>query len=449
MEALNIFIVEDDPWYSELLEYHLGLNPDNQVRRFNSGREFLSEMYQKPDVVTLDYSLPDTDGVSLLKKLRKEYPNTYVIVVSGQEDVATAVELLKEGAYDYIVKNEDAKDRLWNTIRHIREHRALKQEVVELRKEVGRKYEFSNAIIGESKAMSKVFSLMQKACANDITVSISGPTGTGKEVVAKAIHFNSERQKKPFVPINVAAIPADLIESELFGHEKGAFTGAAARRIGKIEQAQGGTLFLDEIGEMAANMQVKLLRALQERQITRLGGNQVVKVDIRLIVATHRDLAAEVEAGNFREDLYYRLLGLPIELPPLKERGKDILLLAQHFLAEFSKANSQPALSLSPEAEKSLMAHPYPGNVRELKATIELAAVLSEDGLIQPTDIRFSGISKKAQLLGEEMTLKAYTEMIILHYLEKYDQDVYKVADLLDIGKSTIYRLLKTQNDQS
>ncbi|MEM7035679.1 MAG: sigma-54 dependent transcriptional regulator [Bacteroidota bacterium] len=447
MDELNIFIVEDDPWYSELLEYHLALNPDNLVQRFNSGKDFLAALHKKPDVVTLDYALPDADGATLLEKIKASSPETYVIVVSGQEDIATAVDLLKKGAYDYIVKNEDAKDRIWNTLRHVREHRALKEEVVQLRQEVGRKFEFENAIVGESKAMQKVFTLMKKACANDITVSVSGPTGTGKEVVAKAIHFNSGRAKKPFVPINVAAIPEELIESELFGHEKGAFTGAAARRIGKLEQAQGGTLFLDEIGEMSLNMQVKLLRALQERQLTRLGGTKTVSLDFRLIVATHRDLANEVEEGNFREDLYYRLLGLPINLPPLRDRGGDVMLLVRHFLDAFAKESGAPPLKISAEARQKLSAHNYPGNVRELKAIVELAAVMSDGGQLEPEDIRFSGIAKKAAFLNEELTLKEHTDKIIRHYLDKYDQDVYKVASLLDIGKSTIYRMLKAERE--
>lgn len=405
-------------------------------------------MYQNPQVVSLDYSLPDTDGASLLRKIKKAWPDTYVIIVSGQEDIETAVELLKEGAYDYIVKNEEAKDRIWNTIRNIRNHLELREEVVHLREEVSRKYDFENALVGKSKPMQKVFALMEKACANDITVSITGPTGTGKEVVAKSIHFNSARRSKPFVAINVAAVPEDLIESELFGAEKGAFTGSMAKRIGKIEQANGGTLFLDEIGEMSVGMQVKLLRALQERQITRLGGTQVVKLDIRVIVATHRDLAAEVEAGNFREDLFYRLLGLPVSLPPLNERGDDVLLLANHFLNEFTKSNGMPTIEISKEAEKVLLKHGYPGNVRELKAIMELAVVLAEENVIRPEDIRFSGISKKAAFLSEKMTLKGYTEMIIRHHLEKYDQDVYKVAEVLDIGKSTIYRMLKSENNE-
>jgi DNA-binding NtrC family response regulator len=284
---------------------------------------------------------------------------------------------------------------------------------------------------------------MEKATTNNITVSITGETGTGKELVAKAIHYNSTRKKKSFVAVNVAAIPKELIESELFGHEKGAFTGAVARRIGKFEEAHKGTLFLDEIGEMDLNMQAKLLRVLQEREVTRVGGNELVKIDVRLIVATHKNLLEEVQKGNFREDLYYRLLGLPIVVPPLRDRGSDIILLAKYFVEQFCKENKMPLLKISSEAQKKLLQYAFPGNIRELKAMAELAAVMANDDSIQPDDITFNATRNTADLLLRESTLKEYNQMILKHFLQKYDNNVLLVAQKLDIGKSTIYRMIK------
>ena len=263
--AFKIFILEDDVWYGSMLQHYLSLNPDYEVKRFENSSEFFGALHENPQVVTLDYSLPDCDGGEALKKIKEHNNNIQVVIISGQEDVATAINLLKNGAFDYIVKDDDTKDRLWNTIQHLQEINGLKQEVEQLRKEVGRKYDFSKTMIGNSDSMQKVFGMIEKAVQTNISVSIYGETGSGKEMVAKAIHYNSERQKKPFVAVNVTAIPKDLIESELFGHEKGAFTGAVTRRIGKFEEANGGTLFLDEIGEMDINLQTKLLRVLQEK----------------------------------------------------------------------------------------------------------------------------------------------------------------------------------------
>src|ERR1700712_3128433 len=320
-QPFKIFIVEDDTWYGSMLQHYLSLNPEYEIKRFETPGDFFSHLHENPDVVTLDYSLPDCDGSEVLKKIKEHNPDIRVIVISGQEDVATAINLLKNGAFDYIVKDDDTKDRLWNSILHLREINDLKQEVESLKKQVGRKYDFSEMIIGKSDAIKKVFALIEKAAKTNITVSVTGETGSGKEMIAKPIHFNSERHKDPFVAVNVAAIPRELIESELFGHEKGAFTGAVTRRIGKFEEADKGTLFLDEIGELDINLQAKLLRVLQEREITRVGANTVQPINVRIIVATHKNLMDEVKKKTFREDLYYRLIGLPINLPPLRERS--------------------------------------------------------------------------------------------------------------------------------
>jgi two-component system, NtrC family, response regulator AtoC len=442
-ETFKIFIVEDDTWYGSMLQHYLSLNPEYEVKRFESPTDFFSQLHHNPNVVTLDYSLPDCDGAEVLKKIKETNPDARVIIISGQEDVATAINLLKNGAFDYIVKDDDTKDRLWNSILHLREISNLKQEVETLKTQVGQKYDFSGMIIGKSDAIKKVFALIEKAVNTNITVSITGETGSGKEMVAKAIHYNSARSKLPFVTVNVAAIPKDLIESELFGHEKGAFTGAVTRRIGKFEEADKGTLFLDEIGELDINLQAKLLRVLQEKEITRVGGNGIVKIDVRIIVATHKNLMEEVKNKNFREDLYYRLIGMPVQLPPLRERGNDICILAKHFIDNFCKENKISKKVLSPEAQQKLLQYSFPGNVRELKSVMELAVVMADDETIQPEHITYNTTSSIADLLSKEITLKEFESQIIQHYLDKYDKDVLLVAKKLDIGKSTIYRMVQ------
>ena len=443
--AFKIFILEDDAWYGAMLQHYLTLNPDYEVRRFENSSAFFSALHENPQVVTLDYSLPDCDGGEALKKIKEHNNNIQVVIISGQEDIATAINLLKNGAFDYIVKDDDTKDRLWNTIQHLQEINGLKQEVEQLRKEVGRKYDFSKTMIGNSDSMQKVFSMIEKAVQTNISVSIYGETGSGKEMVAKAIHYNSERQKKPFVAVNVTAIPKDLIESELFGHEKGAFTGAVTRRIGKFEEADGGTLFLDEIGEMDINLQTKLLRVLQEKEITRVGDNQVIPVNARIITATHKNLLESVQAKTFREDLYYRLYGLPINLPPLRERSGDVILLAKYFIDLFCTENKTEKKTLSNEAQQKLMNYRFPGNVRELKSVMDLSVVMSDGPLIEPENITLNTTAKVTDIFANGKTLREHTNFIIQHYLDNNKGDVLLVAKLLDIGKSTIYRMIQSK----
>lgn len=445
MKEFTIFVVEDDIWYAELLQYHLNLNPDYVVKSFHTAVDLFNNLHAHPDVITLDYTLPDMNGEEVLKRIKEEAPDTEVIIISGQEDISTAVGLLKEGAYDYLVKDDDTKDRLWKAVANVRENSSLKAELTHLRDEVGKKYDFSNTMKGNSEGIKKVFRFMEKAVSNNITVSITGETGTGKEVVAKAIHYNSDRKKEPFVAINVAAIPAELMESELFGHERGAFTGAQTRRKGKFEEAGKGTLFLDEIGEMDLNMQTKLLRVLQERELVRIGGNEVIKVNSRIIAATHRDLLKEVDKGNFRQDLYYRLLGLPIEIPPLRSRKPDILVLTKHFIEMFCKDNKMPVKKLSEDATERLLTYGYPGNIRELKAVIELAVVLADGDTIERENLTFPTADPLSELLMEERSLKEYNDRIIKHFLNKYNNNVVDAANALQIGKSTIYRMLKEE----
>ena len=443
MSPFKIFVVEDDPLYGEMLKYHLSLNPDNEVIKFENGNDCLKNLHQQPSLISLDYSLPDLSGFEVIKKVKAYNSEIPIVVVSGQEDVATAVALLKDGAYDYFVKDEDTKERLWNTIKNIKERIELKEEINVLKEEIGKKYEFRKIIKGNSPAIQQIFKLIEKATTTNITVSIYGETGTGKELVAKAIHYNSIRTKYSFVPINVTAIPRDLIESEFFGHEKGSFTGANSRKIGKFEIANKGTIFLDEIGEMDINMQAKLLRVIQEKELYRIGGTKPIKFDARVIVATNRNLAKEVEKGNFREDLYYRLLGLPIELPPLRYRGNDILILAKFFVDDFCKENNMPKLEISATAQDKLLKYPFPGNVRELKAIMELACVLTNSSAIEEEHISFNSTNAKSDFLLEEDSLQGYVKKIVKYYLQKYNNNVLVVAKKLDIGKSTIYRMLK------
>lgn len=445
----KIFILEDDEWYNKLLVYSASLNPDFVVRSFFCVKELNKALGEKPDVITVDYRLPDGNGEEVLEHIKSTLPDTEVIIISEQENIETAVSLLKKGAYDYLVKEKTIKDRLLSILNHLYKNAGLKDRVAILENELQKKHSFSSNLIGNSESMQKVNTLLEKSINNNITVMITGETGTGKEVVAKAVHYNSLRKDKPFVAVNVAAIPSELIESELFGHEKGAFTGAIARRIGKFEEANGGTLFLDEIGEMELPLQAKLLRVLQERELTRIGSNVAVKIDCRIIVATHRNLKDEVKNGKFREDLYFRLFGLTIDLPPLRDRGKDVLVLAKYFIDGFCKENKLSLKSLSVEAQNVLLSYSFPGNVRELKSVIELACVMTNDDVITAEHLNLSAQDAIGDVVNQEMTLKQYELKIIRTFLKKYDNNIKLVAQKLDMGISTIYRLLKEEEENN
>ncbi len=444
MEQFRIFIVEDDVIYSEILKYHLSLSPDFLVDCFSTGTQCLNNLHKKPSLITIDFSLPDMSGKELLGKIRKITEETGIIIVSGQEDITTAVDLLKDGAFDYIVKNQDAPGRLWNSIRLFRENNALREENEKLKVEIGKKYDFSNLIIGCSRGINETFSMMEKAANSQVTVSITGETGTGKELVAKSIHYHSSRKKNQFIAVNIGAIPKDLMESELFGYEKGAFTGAFARKTGLFEDAHNGTIFLDEIAEMDLSVQTKFLRVLQEREIKRIGGNQTIKIDVRIITATHKNLAEEVKKGNFRSDLFYRIMGLPVHLIPLRERGYDIMILARHFADLFCKENHRQKMAFTEEAKKKLMSYSYPGNVRELKAAIELAIILSNDRKIDAQNINFITVESGDDFTKEEMTLDEHILKIVKKCLLKYDGNPTIVARKLGISRATVYRYIKS-----
>ncbi len=442
-QSIRVFIVEDDPVYQRLVKYIVELDSDCEVHVFSTGKECLANLNLSPDIVSLDYSLPDISGEVVLQQIKAYSQEIGVIILSGQKDLKTAVKLLKEGAFDYILKDEDTKERLLNALSHLKEKIGLQREVATLKAELVEKYDFSKHLIGQSEPMLKVGRLIEKAANSNINISIQGESGTGKEVVAKLIHHNSARRSAPFVALSMSAIPRELLESELFGYEKGAFTGALSRKRGQFELANGGTLFLDEIAELDISLQSKLLRALQEREFIRVGGESPIPFDARLIVATHKNLVEEVRGGSFREDLYFRLLGLNIKLPPLRERGNDILLLAQKFLHDFGKQQGKKNPEFSKAAKNKLLGYRYPGNVRELMAVIELASVLASDKNIEAEDIQFSSMVKEPGFYDQAMTLEDYKDQIINFYLNKYSDNVQEVANKLNIGKSTIYRLLQ------
>jgi DNA-binding NtrC family response regulator len=443
MSVFKIFIVEDDPWYAQILKHHLIMNPDYEVTIFSNGKSCLEQLHLKPNAITIDFHLPDMTGEQLIDKIKAINNQIPLIVISGQEEISVAVDLLKKGISDYIIKNDNTKTFVWNALLKISENQQLKDQVENLHDKLETRYDFENTILGKSKAINRIYSLIEKATKSNISVSITGETGTGKEVVAKAIHYNSERKRKPFIALNMGAIPSELIESELFGHEKGAFTGANARKIGKFEEANGGTIFLDEIAELDLNLQSKLLRVLQEREIVRLGSNTPIKFYARLITATHKNLTDEVNKGSFRKDLYYRIIGLPIELPPLRDRDKDILILAKSFAATFASENKLDKITIAQSAQEKLLKYNFPGNVRELKSVIELACIMCNNSIIEAEHINFNSLKLDETYLVEEKSLKEYNIDIISFFLKRYDYNVVQVANKLNIGKSTIYNMIK------
>lgn len=386
----RIFLIDDDEMYSQIIRSSIESNDLYDVEVYHSGEDFLEKLSERPDVCIIDYNLPGISGVDVLKHIKAYDPDIATVLLSGQDKVEVVVEAYNNGANNYIIKNENVIPELQNALKNLAKQIGLRKELLELKSQILDRNKYSR-IIGESKATLNLLRLIQKVEKTDIITLVTGESGTGKELVAKALHYNSPRRRNAFVAVNVAAIPADLIESELFGHEKGAFTGAGSRRIGKFEEADKGTLFLDEIGEMAPDLQTKLLRVLQDNKITRLGSNKEIKLDIRIIAATNKNLLDRVKEGKFREDLFYRLQGFLIHLSPLCERENDVILLARHFLTEFCKDNRLSQKTLSKSSINSLLKYHWPGNVRELKSTIERAALLSENDSIDPEDIIYAG----------------------------------------------------------
>jgi DNA-binding NtrC family response regulator len=385
----KIFLIDDDEMYSMIIKESIEQNDLYDVQVFKSGEDFFKNIHLNPDVVIIDYNLPGMSGIEILKKLKQYNPELATIILSGQDKVEVVVEAYNSGANNYIIKGERVIVELNHAIKNLSTNSNLRKEIQELQEKIIDRNKYQN-VIGESKPILGVLKLIQKVENSKLITLITGESGTGKEVVANAIHYNSPRKRKPYIPVNMAAIPIDLIESELFGHEKGAFTGADQRRIGKFEEANEGTIFLDEIGEMPMDLQAKLLRVLQDNKISRVGSNKQIELDIRVIAATNKNLKERVKEGKFREDLMYRLQGFLIHLAPLKERGNDIILLAKYFIEEFSKANRVKPKMLSGEAVEKLLKYDWPGNVRELKSVIERGILMSEEEKIEAEDLIFS-----------------------------------------------------------
>jgi len=451
----RILVIDDESVNLEALELLLG-RAGYQVTPCASGEEALTRLdKQSPfDLVLSDLTLPGLSGIDILRRVKEMSPQTPVILITGNATAESAVEAMKQGAFDYILKPFDFEKLKLQVAKAVEQGRLL-AENTRLRQQLHARYRFDN-IIGHSQAMQRVFSQLAKVVATDSTVLITGESGTGKELVAKAIHFNGPRKAKPFIAINCGAIPAELLESELFGHVKGAFTGAINDKAGKFEAAGGGTIFLDEIGTMPLHLQTKLLRVLQEHEVERVGSSRPIKLDVRVISATNADLLAEVKAGRFREDLYYRLHVIPLQLPPLRDRAADILLLARHFGDTLCREMNRPEISFSREAMRLLELYEWPGNVRELENVVERTIALADGPLITPEDLPpdISGLAAEAgtdtiapevteEGLDMPATVAAIERRMIEQALELAGGVKARAARLLGLNRTTLVEKMK------
>ena len=444
-------MVDDKPNMLKMLRTMLGDEYD--VRIAENGKEALEKFRDSPaDIVLTDIRMPDMNGMEVLRAIKEESSQTEVILMTAFAEVSQAVEAVKEGAYNYVKKPFEPEDMLI-TLEKALERKRLKERTRVLQEEVEDKYGFPN-IVGQSDAMRRVYELAHKAAKTDTTVLITGESGTGKELFAKAIHYASSRAKNRIVAINCGAVPKDLIESELFGHVKGAFSGATKDKQGLFEEANGGTLLLDEISELPLELQVKINRAIQEREIRRVGDTRSRKVDVRLIASTNRDLAEAVREGDFRQDLYYRLNVFPLRLPPLRERDGDIPLLVEHFLEEFAGEEAEE-YEVEPDAMQQLLCHDWPGNVRELRNVIERAVVLADDQRITVETLVMGGQPMQTgQEDGNPLTELPYREAMdrmstncqseyLVQVLKKYGGNVTKAAEHAGIERESFHRLMR------
>ncbi len=442
-ERCRILLVEDDSEMRDLVREHLE-DEGHTVVALGLGVEAVERLKAEPfDIVLTDLRLPDVDGMEVLRASREAHRDVPVILITAFGTIETAIHAIRQGAYDFVTK-PFALDEVSLLVGKAGEARRLREEIRRLREEVAGRYRLHN-LLGKSSAMQHVFALVRQAAPSEVNVLITGESGTGKELVAKALHFNSPRAERPFLPLNCAAVPASLLESELFGHVKGAFTGAVGSRRGLFREANSGTLFLDEIGDMAPELQAKLLRAIEDRAIRPVGSDQVNPLDIRIIAATNQDLPTRIRAGQFREDLYYRLAVIPIHLPPLRERKEDTPLLAEHFLGRAITATGKPVSGFTPEAMAALLRHPWPGNVRELENVVERAVTLTTSGPIAPeallleTSVTQPNAVSLAQL-PHRPTLAQLTDEYVALVLHEAGGDKTRAAEILGISKRTLYR---------
>lgn len=449
-----LFIIDDEQAVTKLLSYWAKEKWKYDIEVFAAAEDALSKFHLKPDLILLDIMLPGIDGISTLKRIKQYDENIPVIILSGQGSIEVAVEALRFGAYDYFPKPIDTQ-RLEPAIKNAIKNYDLTKEIENLKENVQREYSFDNLISADNK-MQDVFKLVSKVLTNDITVLIHGESGTGKELIARAIHYNGKRKDKPFIVINCASIPRELLESELFGHERGSFTGAHQKKLGKFELAQGGTLFLDEVGELEMLLQAKLLRVIQEREFERVGGTEVIKTDVRIISATNRDLKDAVENKEFREDLYYRLNSFPIYIPPLRHRKGDILVLAHHFLDAFNRKLGKNIKGFSKKALKLIYDYSWPGNIREMENTIERCLIISEKDVVDVSDLPPHLRSAEPMLIGdlngnifndeEVIPFERLKEESIKHALRVTKGNIVEAAKKLQLGRATIYRLMDKYN---
>ncbi len=446
-ERATVLVVEDNDAMRDLLEEELS-DAGYRILAARGGHAGIERVRSEAiDVVITDLRMPDLDGFDLIRDVKATEDSPHIVMITAFGSIETAIKAVKLGAYDYITKPFEIEELILVVDKALGE-RDLRRQVARLQREVEHKYQFGN-IIHQSDAMQEVLSLVARIANSEISVLITGESGTGKELVARAIHYNSPRAKAAFVPVNLAAIPASLIESELFGHKKGAFTDARSDKRGLFAEADTGTLFLDEIGELAAPLQAKLLRVLQESEIRPLGATQTEKVDVRVVAATNRDLEEMMNQGTFREDLYYRLNVIQLDLPPLRRRPDDILPLAEHFLAVFGAKSKPPqSFTLSSEVQRHLLAYPWPGNVRELQNVITRGLTLCRDNKIQSRDLPNHVRERKARdylasAVDQKLTLADLEREFILRVLEDEGGNKTRTAQRLGLDRKTLYRKLE------
>ncbi|MCC7236927.1 MAG: sigma-54-dependent Fis family transcriptional regulator [Bryobacterales bacterium] len=449
MTPARILVVDDDDnlrWVLQTQLEEMGYS----VVTASGGEAALEEMDREPpSLVLTDWKMPGMSGIDLLDRMRRLHPEIPAVIITAFGSIQSAVDAMRAGAYDYLTKPIDY-DELGLSVSRVLDHFRLLEEVRALRSSLDRKYGFEN-IIGHSESLLSVLDMAARAAQSNSTILIHAETGTGKELLARAIHVNSRRRDKPFVTINCGAIPRDLLESELFGHMKGAFTGAMTHKAGKVELANGGTLFLDEIGEMPGELQVKLLRLIQQGELEKVGATAPVKVDVRIVAATHRNLKAMIEDGTFREDLYYRLAVIPLELPPLRNRADDIPELVQHFFRKAKQEQGRPELVLPGGLMTRFQDYRWPGNIRELENVMERIVVLARGDEIALADLpdflqreRPAVDMLQLQLPAHGVSLEAVEKDLILRALDRFHGNQTQAAKYLDVSrKALIYRMEK------